>query len=139
MNKIIEYRLKDFKNENIIHTHVTNPLLTLNTIQMAKEKYEEGLRKHFDSLFSVTSLYKRMYFKNKPVNHNPKNLLPTQDLIPVQEENAILYIFSKRSFSKTKNRIGKKPILFEMNMLESIDIDYKEEFLLADLLLSKNK
>ena len=75
----------------------------------------------------------RFYTKSgKPINHNPKELIPTQDLEVMYEENSNLYIFSKESFLSTNSRIGKTPILFEMPITESCDIDTKEDWEIAE-------
>ena len=68
----------------------------------------------------------------KPINHNPKKLIPTQDLEKIYEENSNLYIFSKESFLSSSSRIGKNPILFETPKNESIDIDTNEEWEIAE-------
>lgn len=134
MNKIIGNSIKAITNEHILQTHVTNPLLSIKTINAAIKRYFITLNANYDSLFSVTVQKKRFYFLNqKPVNHDPAVLLNTQDLEPLLEENSNLYIFSKTSFSKTNSRIGTRPILFSMNYLEAIDIDYLEDFKLAEL------
>ena len=46
-----------------------------------------------------------------PINHDPDNLIRTQDLEPWYEENSCIYVFDKASFAKTNARIGKKPLL----------------------------
>ena len=61
-------------------------------------------------------------------NHDPKNLIPTQKLLPLYEENSNLYLFTKDSFQQTSARIGNKPLLFEINRLESIDIDNPDDW-----------
>ena len=49
--------------------------------------------------FTVNAIQTRFYTKNgKPINHNPKKLIPTQELDKIYEENSNLYIFSKESF-----------------------------------------
>jgi N-acylneuraminate cytidylyltransferase len=135
MNNIIAYDLSVVKGEHFLQTHSTNPLLRTETINKAIEEYFSGLDK-FDSLFSVTKVQTRFYDKNaKPINHNPNELLRTQDLEPMYEENSNLYIFSKESFKSVgEKRIGLKPQVFEVNKLESIDIDDIEDFKLAELL-----
>jgi CMP-N-acetylneuraminic acid synthetase len=84
-------------------------------------------------------MHTRLYSSDgKPVNHNPQQLLRTQDLPPVFEENSNFYIFSKTSFINAgKNRIGLKPQMFETNKLESIDINEHEDFELAEVLYIK--
>ena len=90
----------------------------------------------FDSLFGATKVQTRFYDKDaNPINHNPEELLRTQDLEPLYEENSNFYIFSKESFKNSnKKRIGIKPQIFEVNKLEAIDIDEPEDFILAELL-----
>ena len=135
MNIIIDYDLSQLKGEHFLQTHSTNPLLRTETIDKAIEVYFEKLDDN-DSLFGVTKVQTRFYDKDaNPVNHNPEELLRTQDLEPLYEENSNLYIFSKEAFKKAdKKRIGLKPKIFEVNKLEAVDIDEPEDFKLAELL-----
>jgi len=135
MNIIIDYDLSQLKGEHFLQTHSTNPLLRTETIDKAIEGYFEKLDDN-DSLFGVTKVQTRFYDKDaNPVNHNPEELLRTQDLEPLYEENSNLYIFSKEAFKKAdKKRIGLKPQIFEVNKLEAVDIDEPEDFKLAELL-----
>lgn len=135
MNNIISYDLSILDGEYFLQTHSTNPLLRTETINKAVEQYFEQIKK-YDSLFAVTKIQTRFYDKNaKPINHNPNELLRTQDLEPMYEENSNFYIFSKEAFKNGNNkRIGLKPQIFEVNKLEAIDIDEPEDFKLAELL-----
>lgn len=135
MNNIIDYDLKYLEGEHFIQTHSTNPLVRSTTIDAAIEQYFSKLNQ-FDSLFSVTRLQTRLYDENaKPINHNPHELLRTQDLKPLYEENSNFYIFSKQAFADSDSkRIGLKPQIFEVNQLEAVDIDEPEDFKLAELL-----
>lgn len=135
MNNIISYDLSKLDGEHFLQTHSTNPLLRSETIDKAIEKYFDGLE-NFDSVFGVTKVQTRFYDKDaKPINHNPNELLRTQDLEPMYEENSNFYIFSKEAFKDADNkRIGLKPKIFEVNKLEAIDIDEPEDFKLAELL-----
>ena len=141
MNDIIAYDLSKLEGEHFLQTHSTNPLLKSETIDKAIEKYFAGLD-NFDSVFGVTKVQTRFYDKNaKAINHNPNELLRTQDLEPMYEENSNFYIFSKESFKEANNkRIGLKPQIFEVNKLEAIDIDEPEDFIMAELLYkNRNK
>lgn len=135
MNMIIDYDLSQLPGTHFLQTHSTNPLLRSTTIDAAVEQYFEKLER-FDSLFSVTRLQTRLYDgKAKPVNHDPNELLRTQDLAPLFEENSNFYLFSKTAFAEADNkRIGLRPQMFEMNQLEATDIDNMEDFQLAELL-----
>ena len=135
MNKIIDFDLHRLKNNlHFLQTHSTNPLLKTTTIDNAIEKYFEVIENNiFDSLFSVTRFQTRFYWETgEPVNHDPDELIRTQDLPVMYEENSNFYIFSKDSFyANGKKRIGKRPFLFEMDKIESVDIDEPEDFIIA--------
>lgn len=135
MNKIIEYDLSQLKGDFFLQTHSTNPLLTIETLDSAIEFFFENLEKH-DSVFSVTRWQTRLYFEDvSPINHNPKELIRTQDLTPVYEENSNFFIFTKQSFADSgKKRIGVNPGMFPVNKIEALDIDEEEDFLIAEQL-----
>jgi CMP-N-acetylneuraminic acid synthetase len=138
MNDVIAFDLSNSSSDLYIQTHSTNPLLKRQTIEKAIEEFLTSNHK-YDSAFSVTRLQTRLYWQDgKPVNHNPDELLRTQDLPPVFEENSNFYIFTKESFANAGNRrIGVNSLMYEIPKTESIDIDTPEDFLLAELLFKK--
>jgi CMP-N-acetylneuraminic acid synthetase len=89
-----------------------------------------------DSLFSVTRIQRRLWSETgAPVNHDPEVLIPTQDLSPLFEENSCLYLFAREVIESRRNRIGERPLLWELERREAFDIDVESEFELAELLL----
>ena len=135
-NLIIEDDISKIDCEYFIQTHSTNPLLKTESIDKSIEDFFN--QKEYDSLFSVTPYQTRLFFENgTPVNHNPNELIKTQDLPFLYEENSCIYIFSKNSFLKNKNRVGKNPKLFPINKLEAVDIDEMEDFIFAEFLMKK--
>jgi len=133
MNLILEDDIKEIDSDSYLMTHTTNPLLGANTIRAAIKQYYEN--DDADSLFSVNRLQTRFYREDgTAVNHDPNNLVRTQDLEPWYEENSCLYLFNKNSFSKTHARIGLRPLMFTTPPLESIDIDEPEDWFLAEAL-----
>ena len=135
MNKIIEYDLNNSDSDIYIQTHSTSPLLAIRSIDAAIEKMISKAT-DFDSIFSVTKIQTRFYDKNgNPFNHDPKELLRTQDLEPLFEENSGFYIFTKDSFKNADNkRIGLNPLMFEIDKIEAIDIDKPSDFIIAESL-----
>jgi len=136
MNKIIEDDIQHVPADMYLMTHATNPLLRSETISAAILKYQHSISVgDSDSLFTVTSHQTRFYKGDgTPVNHDPGNLIRTQDLEIWYEENSNLYIFSRDSFMKTNARIGKRPILFAMPRWEAIDIDDQETWDMAEMI-----
>ncbi len=139
-NQLIEYDIPLIGNEYFFFTHATNPLLTSETIDKSIEKYFH-VNDEYDSLFSVNKIKKRAYDKDgSPINHGMEiKLKMTQDLDPIFIETSSFFIFSKTVFNKYLRRIGNKPFLFELNNYESMDIDYPEDFLVAEAIIAKNK
>lgn len=136
MNRILEDDIAAVPAATYLMTHTTNPMLSEKTIAAALAAYHAGLASgEVDSLFSVTRFQTRFYRADgSAVNHDPTNLIQTQDLEPWFEENSNLYIFSAASFAASNARIGKKPILHVMEKTEAIDIDTLEDWTLAEAL-----
>ncbi len=134
MNRILADDIAACPADTYLMTHTTNPLLTPATIRAALARYQAGLAEGTaDSLFTVNKTQTRFYRADaSPVNHDPANLIQTQDLEPWYEENSNLYIFSRASFAVTDARIGRAPLLHEMDRLEAIDIDTPEDWMLAE-------
>jgi CMP-N-acetylneuraminic acid synthetase len=111
-------------------THTTNPLLSAATIRGALKTFKSAREAgKADSLFTVDKIQTRFYRADgSAVNHDPDNLVRTQDLEPWYEENSNLYLFTRDSFAKTNARIGKKPMLYEGPQFESIDIDTPQDW-----------
>ncbi len=134
MNDVLVHTPSKRQADLYLQTHSTNPLLTSATISRAINTFLAKQNDH-DSLFSVKRLQTRLWDQQgKPINHDPERLLRTQDLPPVFEENSCIYIFSRDSLLKSNNRIGAKPLLFEMDAVESWDIDDESDFQIAELL-----
>ncbi len=140
-NDLVKYDIQFCENEHIFQTHVTNPLLTNETITNAIEKYVSSLPV-YDSLFSVTRIQQRVFQSDgTPVNHEKGSLNRTQDLNPVFQENSSYFIFSKTSFVNSGyNRLGLSSQMHEISSIEAMDIDYEKDFVLAEIIdNNKNK
>ena len=109
-------------------------MLKSETLAQGLKLFVDG-EETYDSLLAVNRFQSRFYTSDgEPVNHDPENLIPTQDLEPVYEENSCLYVFTKESFAKKNRRIGLNPRMFPTPKIESIDIDDEFTFRLAELL-----
>jgi CMP-N-acetylneuraminic acid synthetase len=139
MNDILLYDTSQVAADFYLQTHSTNPLLRTGTISNAIRTFLADYPR-FDSLFSVTRLQTRLYDKDgKALNHNPRELLQTQDLPPVYEENSCIYIFTRQNLLKWHHRIGENPILYEVDSSEAWDIDEELDFELVDFLMKRRK
>ncbi len=133
MNLLIGDFLANHPDEHLLQTHSTNPLLTAATVDDAVGRYFADVAA--TSLFAVTRIQARLYFGDlTPVNHDPSELIPTQDLPPVYLENSNFYVFSRAGFLEGCARITSRALLYEMDPVEAVDIDEEHDFRMAELL-----
>jgi CMP-N-acetylneuraminic acid synthetase len=131
MNDILINTVRQVDADYYLQTHSTNPLLREETIGQAIELFLAKRDEH-DSLFSVTPLQTRLWSADgKALNHDPDNLIRTQDLEPIMEENSCIYIFSREVLEACHNRIGKRPLTFAMDPAEALDIDTEVDWEVA--------
>ncbi len=138
MNLILADDIQAIDADTYLMTHTTNPLISTETIQSGFKKLAENSDK--DSLFTVNKIQTRFYREDcSAVNHDPDNLLRTQDLEPWYEENSCLFYFTKESFLKTNARIGEKPLMLVTPPLESLDIDEPHDWEMVAALANYNR
>lgn len=134
MNEVLLHDTELVEADFYLQTHSTNPLLRPGTIEEAIAAFLAAYPEK-DSLFSVTRWQTRLYTRDgDAINHNPRELLRTQDLPPVFEENSCLYLFTAENLKEHNHRIGSNPLLFEINRVEAWDIDEELDFSIADFL-----
>lgn len=134
MNDVLLYDVTQVEADYYVQTHSTNPLLRPETIRRAIKRFLDS-RPTYDSLFSVTRVHTRLWdSKGRAINHDPSILLRTQDLPPIYEENSCLYLFTRTTLEGRQNRIGERPLMFEIDRLEAWDIDEELDFRVAEFL-----
>lgn len=134
MNEILAFDTSQVQADFYLQTHSTNPLLQPETISKAIQTFL-GKYPAYDSLFSVTRLQTRLWdMLGRAVNHNPAILLQTQDLPPVYEENSCLYIFTQDTLLKRRNRLGDRPMMYEIDRAQAWDIDEEIDFEIVNFL-----
>lgn len=139
MNDVLLATVKKVEADYYLQTHCTNPLLRAETIDRAIQTFIDNYP-IYDSLFSVTPMQTRLWDSlARAINHNPRILLRTQDLPPIFEENSCIYIFTRQILEGRHNRIGERPLMFEIDRLEAWDIDEELDFLIAEFLYQQRE
>ena len=137
MNEVLIHDTTQVEADFYLQTHSTNPLLRAETISRAVQTFLASYPA-YDSLFSVTRWQTRLYDHiGRAMNHNPVTLLQTQDLPPVYEENSCIYIFRQQTLETRRNRLGERPMMFEIKAAEAWDIDEELDFAITDFLMRK--
>lgn len=137
MNDVLLNIINQIDSDFFLQTHSTNPILSTRTIQDGISSFLENYPT-YDSLFSVTKRNVRYWdVLSRPINHNKNILLRTQDLPPIFEENSCMYIFSKQILENKHNRIGDRPLMYDIPEIEAQDIDVELNFKVAEFLFKE--
>ncbi|MCK4900602.1 MAG: acylneuraminate cytidylyltransferase family protein, partial [Anaerolineales bacterium] len=137
MNEILTHDTSQVEADFYLQTHSTNPLLRAETISRAIQALLVSYPA-YDSLFSVTRVQTRLWDQlGRPINHNPAILIQTQDLPPVFEENSCIYIFTRDRLLARRNRLGERPMMFEIDASEAWDIDENLDFSIVEYLMKQ--
>lgn len=122
--------------EHILWGHVTTPLVGADMYDAAIEEYFGKIENGYDSLVSVKELKNFLLNKEGKLINNTTNLPwpRTQDLEPLYEINHAIFLAKREVYTKQKNRIGKSPLLYVMDEIHSKDVDWEEDFVIAEML-----
>jgi CMP-N-acetylneuraminic acid synthetase len=125
---------------SILWTHVTSPFVNEEIYDDAIQKYYKSLKEQsYDSLMSVTKIQKFLFSKDGfPINYN-RNVEKwprTQTLEPIYEVNSAFFIASADIYKTHNDRIGQSPYLYELTESHAFDIDWEDDFSIAETLWS---
>ena len=124
--------------EAYVFTHTCNPFTKPETIDLAVQRFREYGA--YDSVIGVVPLQQKLWkagLNMKPMNHDPLNMVPTQDLEPIFQESCSLYVFSGKQLRETGSHHGENPIPFVLDPIEGWDIDYPWEYEIAEAIWEK--
>ena len=122
----------------VLWTHVTSPFVTEKIYDDMIEKYLTNLN-DYDSLMSVTKIQKFFWDNEKPINYDKsqEKWPRTQTIAPIYEINSGAFIADINIYKNLEDRVGSKPFLYELSEKEAFDIDWEDDFKLAEILWSK--
>jgi len=137
-DELINYVPSVIKDGIVLWTHVTSPFVDGAIYDDAISKYLDNLDS-FDSLMSVTKIQKFLWNNHNALNYDrAKEKWPrTQTIEPLFEVNSGLFIADIDIYRKLKDRIGKKPMLYKINEIQAFDIDWGEDFDIAEAIWSR--
>jgi CMP-N-acetylneuraminic acid synthetase len=131
---LIEYVPSIVSGGDVLWTHVTSPFCDASVYADAIQCYHDVQNQGFDSLMSVTELRKFLWNALGPVNYDAKKEKwpRTQTLEPLYEINSAFFIAPIACYQERKDRIGERPYLYKLNARQSFDVDWPEDFALAE-------
>lgn len=117
-----------------ILAHTTSPFIKVQTIQQALHQVQSG---EYDSAFSVERLQTFAWYRGKPLNYSLQHVPRTQTIEPIMVETSAFYMFRSEIWKQHRQRIGFHPWMAEVDRVEGLDIDWPNDFALAETVVGK--
>lgn len=128
-NDFIREFMRSVNADIYVNAHTTSPFARTESINECISRVASG---EYDSAFCAEAIRTFMWQDGKPVNFDPSHFPRTQDLPLILAETSIAYVFTKETFTTYNRRIGTKSYIHQVSRIEALDIDYPEDFLIAD-------
>jgi CMP-N-acetylneuraminic acid synthetase len=119
-------------SDNYVMLHATSPFVKIDSIEKCIRSVTS---KEFNSAFMALELKGFIWHKSLPVNFKLDIAPRTQDMVPYYIEISTPYVFTKEVFYKFGGRSSNVPFIHSCSLLESIDIDTKEDFYFANSII----
>lgn len=134
---LIKHAYELIGSGEILWTHVTSPFFTTTQYARAIKAYSQSLAQGYDSLMSVHALYGFLWDKHKPLNYDRTTFKwpQTQNLVPIFEVNSACFLANAHIYATYHDRIGHKPYLYITDKIAGFDVDWQEDFEIAQALL----
>jgi CMP-N-acetylneuraminic acid synthetase len=129
---IVEAFVKEVDADIYLNAHATSPFIKKQTIEASLEKIKSG---GYDSVCTVIPVRAHTWYEGEMFNFERSFLPRTQDLEPLMVEAGIL-AYKREVFIDHRSRYGDKPYLLEIDSIEAIDIDYPDDFKLAQAVVT---
>lgn len=134
MNEILSEFTKEIDADIYVLAHATAPFVKKISFEKCINAVKE---ENYDSAFSVKKVQDFLWKDDKPINYELENIPRTQDLPKIYKETCGFYIFKKEVIKKYNRRIGLNPYLYEVDDIETTDIDDAFDFEIADYIANK--
>lgn len=133
MNEVLFNFSKEVYADVYVMTHATSPFISDASIIKGINAVKSG---EYDSSFAAKKIQDFLWENGKPYNYELDNIPRTQDIHPLYEETSGFYIYRNSVISQLNRRIGNNPCIVEVSPIEGIDINYEEDFLIADAIIN---
>jgi CMP-N-acetylneuraminic acid synthetase len=122
---------------HILWTHVTSPFVKAKEYDLIIQSYVNALADGYDSLMTTTEIHGFLWDKKGPVNYdrNFEKWPRTQTLASLHEVNSAAFLSSADNYEKLDDRIGEKPFLYTLDKIKSFDIDWPDDFKIAECIV----
>lgn len=123
---------------HILWTHVTSPFVNADSYSDIVQRYKKALSEGFDSLMTTSAIHGFLWNSHAPINYDRavEKWPRTQTLEVVNEINSAVFLNSAENYRQMDDRIGFKPYLYTLNKIVGFDIDWEDDFAMAQCVVS---
>lgn len=114
--------------------HATSPFLKAETVAKALSAVQSGA---YDSAFTAEAVRTFTWYEGRALNYDQQHIPLTQTLEPIYTETSGFYMFTRELWQKHRRRIGFSPYMAVVDRIEGIDIDYPDDFALAEIVAER--
>jgi CMP-N-acetylneuraminic acid synthetase len=133
-DELVAHALSLAPDGHILWTHVTSPFINSEQYELIIEDYFKKLEEGYDSLMTTSLIHGFLWNKSGPMNYdrNKEKWPRTQTIEPIHEINSAVFLNSTANYANINDRIGNKPYLYAMDKIIAHDIDWPEDFIIAE-------
>eukprot|EP01046_Picozoa_sp_COSAG06_P036712 COSAG06_NODE_4075_length_4599_cov_98.407333_2_plen_243_part_00 len=124
----------------VVYAPVTAPMLEPTDFSNLVQAFLNSDPAHYDSVGFVLERRGHFWYANQPLNYDPSDQRGTQNALPVVEVPYTAHIVDRRAMRESRSVLGRHvnstrpPLFIPLSILKNVDIDYPEEFELAQIL-----
>lgn len=133
-NSLFMNQVKSIDADIYIQILGTSPFINIKTIKKGVEILTSD-NSIYDSVVLVRNEKKYLWEDGIP-KYNTESIPNSVDIKPTTTETMGLYIVKRNTALETRRRIGKTPFLLEASAIEAVDVNWAEDFELANLIAS---
>ena len=122
---------------HVLWTHVTSPFINGELYTKILDSYLTGLEEGYDSLMTTSEIRSFVWDESGPINYDRhvEKWPRTQTLPILHEINSGAFVTSVDTYREMQDRIGKNVKYYPLSKIEGHDIDWPEDFIIAESLL----
>ena len=134
-DELVDYVPERVETGTVLWTHVTSPMVeAFNYSQMIKA-FREGVEHGtYDSLMAVNALRTFIWSETGAMNYDRaiEKWPRTQTLKKLFAVNSAAFMINVDLMRRLHDRVGRTPLMFEMDEISGFEIDWEEQFTFAE-------
>ena len=138
---LVAHALDLIPQGHILWTHVTSPFVNAQLYDKIIQQYRTALLDDYDSLMTANLIHGFLWDENGPINYDRtlEKWPRTQTIKPLHEINSAVFLSSSENYHNLNDRIGEKPFLYVLDKIQSFDIDWEEDYKIAEMIQIKGE